>query len=191
VIFCADGDQGAWCMTRDGQIHQQSATPHLQVVDTLGAGDVFIAGVIDAMVRGHQPQEALTLATALAEKKILQYGIDQLFANDQRPVLAQAKEVTAHKVKVVSVAGRKHSVALFRHGEHIKAFDNNCPHADVPLDSMYKIEIDPRALTVKCSVHSALFRTDDGMCVSGPCERQSLKPTPISVDHQGWIYLAE
>jgi ketohexokinase len=92
---------------------------------------------------------------------------------------------------VVSVEGRKHSIALFRQGEEIKAFDNNCPHANVPLDSMYKIEIDPRALTVKCSVHAAFFRTDDGLCIAGPCERQSLKPTPISVDDQGWIYLVE
>lgn len=191
VIFCAWGDQGAWCVSTEGKIYHQRPTANLTVVDSLGAGDVFNAGVIDAMVRGHQAQEALKLAVLLAEKKLGQLGIDDLFANDQRPVLIHSKEVTPHKVKVVSVTGRKHSIALFRHGAHIKAYDNNCPHANVPLDSMYKIEIDPRALTVKCSVHTAFFRTEDGLCVAGPCERQSLKPTPIVIDDQGWIYLAE
>jgi ketohexokinase len=178
-------------MDQTGQIHHQPATQGISLVDSLGAGDVFNAGVIDAMVRGHHPAEALKLATALAEKKLQQRGIDGLFANDHRPVLTQAKDITPHKVKVVRIEGRKHSIALFRHGDEIKAFDNNCPHADVPLDSMYKIEIDPRGQTIKCSVHAALFRTDDGMCIAGPCERQTLTPTPIRVDDQGWIYLAD
>ena len=79
---------------------------------------------------------------------------------------------------------------LARVGDKVKAYVNNCPHANVPLNSMYKIEIDPRELTLKCSVHDAFFSVEDGVCVRGPCQNQALKAVPIVVDAQGRVFLA-
>jgi nitrite reductase/ring-hydroxylating ferredoxin subunit len=32
-----------------------------------------------------------------------------------------------------------------------------------------------------CSSHGALFRTHDGLCVSGPCKGSHLRPLPVEV----------
>lgn len=191
-LFCTWGADGAYCLPHAADVaeHRQELTS-ITVIDTLGAGDTFNAGVIDAMLRGHNPIEALELAVALASKKVAQHGIDNLFANAQQKILVHSREITPHKVKVIQLENRKHSIACVKMNDKIKAYENNCPHADVPLDSLYKIEIDPRALTLKCSVHNAFFRVEDGYCVAGPCEKQSLKPVPIVVDDQGWVYLTD
>lgn len=186
-LFCGWGADGAYAFV-DGVLYHCAAQSDIKVVDSLGAGDTFNAGVIDALSRGHSPAEALELAVRLAEKKIGQQGLTNLFANDNKPILANINNLTAHKVSVVSQGDL--SIALIRHGDDVKAYVNNCPHANVPLNSMYKIEIDPRTLTIKCSVHDAFFRVDDGYCVSGPCQGKSLSPVPVIIDAQGKIMLA-
>ncbi|HDK38577.1 MAG TPA: ketohexokinase, partial [Thiolapillus brandeum] len=49
-VFVAWGEAGAWCRTSEGTIFHQPA-PRVSVVDSLGAGDVFNAGVIDGLLR--------------------------------------------------------------------------------------------------------------------------------------------
>jgi ketohexokinase len=189
-LFCGWGSQGAYAMSAGGDLFFEAATPHLTIVDTLGAGDTFNAGIIDALVRGHSTQEALTLATRLAEKKIQQKGLTKLFSNDHRIRLGNLNSLNAYKGNVIQPESLKHSVIVLKYKDTAKAYVNNCPHANVPLDSMYKVEIDPRALTLKCSVHDAYFNVADGLCVAGPCHNQSLKAVPISIDDQGNIFLA-
>ncbi|HQT02914.1 MAG TPA: PfkB family carbohydrate kinase [Thiotrichales bacterium] len=189
-MFCGWGSQGAYAISADGKVFFEAATPDLTIVDTLGAGDTFNAGVIDALVRGHSTQEALTLATRLAEKKIQQKGLTKLFSNDHRIRLGNLNSLNAYKGNVIQPENLKHSVIVLKYKDTAKAYVNNCPHANVPLDSMYKVEIDPRALTLKCSVHDAYFNVSDGLCVAGPCHNQSLKAVPITIDDQGNIFLA-
>lgn len=188
-LFCGWGSLGAYAMSAGGDLFFEAATSHLNIVDTLGAGDTFNAGIIDALVRGHNTQEALTLATRLAEKKIQQKGLTKLFSNDHRIRLGNLNSLNAYKGNVIQPESLKHSVIVLKYKDTAKAYVNNCPHANVPLDSMYKVEIDPRALTLKCSVHDAYFNVADGMCVAGPCHNQSLKAVPISIDDQGNIFL--
>lgn len=186
-LFCGWGHVGAFAMEQ-GNIYRVDADPDCVVIDTLGAGDVFNAGIIDALIRGHSTGEALELAVRLAEKKIAQQGINNLFSNDNKTLLTDLNKLTAHKVSVVEAKGQ--SIVLARVGDNVKAYVNNCPHANVPLNSMYKIEIDPRELTLKCSVHDAFFRVEDGVCVRGPCQNQALKAVAIIVDAQGRVFLA-
>jgi len=186
-LFCGWGNAGAFAMEQ-GSFYHVAANHDCMVVDTLGAGDTFNAGIIDALIRGHSTAEALELAVRLAEKKISQHGIKNLFSNDNRELIAHLNKLTAHKVTVVEANGQ--SIVLARVGDNVKAYVNNCPHANVPLNSMYKVEIDPRELTLKCSVHDAFFRVEDGLCVRGPCQNQALKAVPIIIDAQGRVFLA-
>lgn len=185
-LFCGWGSLGAFAIEQ-GAFYHVAADPNCVVVDTLGAGDTFNAGIIDALARGHSTAEALALAVRLAEKKIAQQGIKNLFVHDNKTLLAHLNKLTTHKVTVVEAKGQ--SIILARVDDQVKAYINNCPHANVPLNSMYKVEIDPRELTLKCSVHDAFFRIEDGLCVRGPCQNQALKAVPIMIDAQGRILL--
>ncbi|HEY0722065.1 MAG TPA: PfkB family carbohydrate kinase [Gammaproteobacteria bacterium] len=77
-LVCAWGELGAYALDGEGHCHHAPAHPPLQVVDTLGAGDVFNAGVIDGLVRGETLAAALHGATRLAGRKCGIYGLEGL-----------------------------------------------------------------------------------------------------------------
>ena len=52
------------------------AIPVEKVVDTIGAGDTFHAGFIDARIIGDDIAQSLSRACRLASKKCSQYGFD-------------------------------------------------------------------------------------------------------------------
>lgn len=68
-IVVAWGESGAYGMDKAGTMSHSPAFPPAQIVDTLGAGDTFNAGLIDAMARGLSQPEALRAACSLAGKK--------------------------------------------------------------------------------------------------------------------------
>ena len=43
---------------------------------------------------------------------------------------------------------------------------------------------------IQCSMHGALFRIEDGLCISGPCFDQKLKAVAIEV-RENEIYLVD
>jgi ketohexokinase len=77
-LVCSLGEQGAIGLGRDGVAMKANACSPEQVVDTLGAGDTFNAGVIHTLLGGALLQDALRFACALAGGKCGQRGLHKL-----------------------------------------------------------------------------------------------------------------
>jgi len=78
ILVCTWGDQGAWARDRNNRDYHAPAYPPPEIIDTLGAGDTFNAGLIHAMVSGLTLAEALVHACQLAGKKVGQHGFGAL-----------------------------------------------------------------------------------------------------------------
>ncbi len=77
-LICTWGAAGALGLDRHGNWHQGPAMVPPQVVDTLGAGDCFNAGVIHAYLQGLSMKDVLPRACALAGAKCGLSGLDGL-----------------------------------------------------------------------------------------------------------------
>ena len=66
---CPWGARGAWLRGAGGAVKLHPADVPARVVDTLGAGDVFNAGLIHGRLRGLGPDDAVKLANRLAGRK--------------------------------------------------------------------------------------------------------------------------
>ncbi|KAH7318650.1 Ribokinase-like protein [Stachybotrys elegans] len=94
VSLCTWGEEGAALYKRpDGDLYQYSAketgTGDVQVIDSVGAGDVFIAGILYAFLcRGTawSHRESLMFAVNLATKKVQQEGFSHLGEVCWRPL---------------------------------------------------------------------------------------------------------
>lgn len=54
-------------------------------------------------------------------------------------------------------------------GRQIRGYVNLCPHMAVPLNRTGTRFLDRERRHLVCTTHGALFRPEDGRCVSGPC----------------------
>jgi len=72
--FVAWGEAGAWCASSRNEIFYQPA-PRIMVADSLGAGDVFNAGVIHAMLQKLPLKNILAYAVRLASGKCAREGL--------------------------------------------------------------------------------------------------------------------
>lgn len=79
-MTCTWGEQGAWAIGHGGEVFHVPAAQGIQVVDTVGAGDVFNAGLIHALATGQTLEEALRYAVQLAGRKVQQQGLEGLGA---------------------------------------------------------------------------------------------------------------
>lgn len=79
ILVCAWGEEGAWALAPgEGQCRDCIHAPASEggpVVDTLGAGDTFNAGIIDALCGGAMLEEALVQANRLAGLKVRRVGL--------------------------------------------------------------------------------------------------------------------
>lgn len=75
MACCTWGAEGAWARGKDGTVlHVEAYRPH-QVVDTLGAGDVFNAGMLHSLSQGLPLAQALQRAVRLAGEQCGREGL--------------------------------------------------------------------------------------------------------------------
>lgn len=75
---CTWGEGGAAALDNASRMHRVAAHHPERVVDTVGAGDAFNAGLIDALLHASSPYDALEAAARLAGRKCGQQGLDGL-----------------------------------------------------------------------------------------------------------------
>lgn len=80
-LFLGWGAAGAWAVEPGGDVQHAPAEPPPRLVETLGAGDVFNAAVIDALACRRGMREALAQAVRLAGRKCGQHGFEGLARN--------------------------------------------------------------------------------------------------------------
>ncbi|MGD2137487.1 MAG: PfkB family carbohydrate kinase [Gammaproteobacteria bacterium] len=77
-LYCTRGAAGAVAVDRSGGACRHPAIRPPRVVDTLGAGDTFNAGVISGCLAGLEVDAVLARACELAGRKCGQHGLDGL-----------------------------------------------------------------------------------------------------------------
>jgi len=60
------------------------------------------------------------------------------------------------------------------------AWRNACPHMGIELDWEAARVISRDGRWLRCTGHGALFRPEDGLCVTGPCAGESLRRVAVS-----------
>jgi nitrite reductase/ring-hydroxylating ferredoxin subunit len=101
--------------------------------------------------------------------------------------LAPLDEVPADNglERVFGAGPKAFRVVLFRVADDVRAYVNECPHAQIPFnfsaDVFCVYDIDGRR-DLMCAHHAAMFRLDDGRCYDGPCTGDALEPVDVVVD---------
>ena len=86
--------------------------------------------------------------------------------------------------------GQPESIILVLYNNKVLAYNNQCPHAWVPLDTASPDILSGCKQFIQCSSHFAQFRMQDGYCLYGPCEGQSLQPRSVILEEDN-IFLQQ
>lgn len=168
------------------------------VVDSIGAGDTLIAGVIHA--RANQAtadwRAAVTFGVRLAERKIQQFGFDGLAEDPdaRNQPLCHLDDLGPQDAMGVQPVNGIPSVIVVRDQRTIRAYRNVCPHNGSPLAKGVRGYLADKSngssegLSLRCSLHNAYFEPQSGACTGGPCPGTHL--TPVAIRQAGeMIYL--
>jgi nitrite reductase/ring-hydroxylating ferredoxin subunit len=70
---------------------------------------------------------------------------------------------------------------VVRRGETVVGYVDSCPHAGWPLAGPSGRHLTRENDLILCAGHGALFRIEDGLCLSGPCADQRLAAWDVAV----------
>ena len=199
ILVLGWGSQGAWLSLPDqADPAHVAARPVDTVVDSIAAGDTLIAGFIHARSRGSGSLESLEFAARLVERKLTQAGLAGLGPEDPAAdprLLCRLEDLDDVDALGVWPGGRGQGPApliVTREGERLCAWRNVCPHNGSPLSRERHDFLESRdgERQLRCNVHQAYFRLEDGLCTAGPCEGQRLEPVELErIDNR--LYLAD
>jgi len=77
---------------------------------------------------------------------------------------------------------------VIRRDDAAFVYVNSCPHIGSPLDFRPGQFLNLERTHILCSTHGALFRIEDGHCISGPCAGDRLEAAEAIVE-DGMVYL--
>ncbi len=71
----------------------------------------------------------------------------------------------------------------------LTAFLNSCPHTGAPMEWKPDQFLDNDNAFIQCALHGALFDTQNGECLRGPCVGAFLKREMLHIDGQAiyWV----
>ena len=95
--------------------------------------------------------------------------------------LCRLEEIPDGEARNFVVDEGRRQVFVHRQGETVRGYVNSCPHTGTPLDWVENQFMTVDKQRILCATHGAQFRIDDGYCVFGPCEGDSLEPIPVAL----------
>lgn len=103
--------------------------------------------------------------------------------------LIHSDAITERGCKSIELADEEHDVFVVKKDQQIYLYRNSCPHLGVELNWQEDQFLDLDGELIQCAMHGALFRIEDGLCLSGPCQGQSLTAIDYNIDSQGYLCL--
>lgn len=82
-------------------------------------------------------------------------------------------------------------ILVVRRGRAVVGYRNSCPHTGVELNWMPDQFLNERGDLIQCSTHGALFRIEDGYCLSGPCAGARLEPVALGIEGSEIVLLRD
>lgn len=83
--------------------------------------------------------------------------------------------------KVIKAKEKRKHLLLTKYEGEVLCYENNCPHLGVPLDLDTGNFIASDKEHFECQSHGALFKINNGLCISGPCRSLSLNKIDIEI----------
>lgn len=102
-------------------------------------------------------------------------------------ILCHSSEIAEGKSKGFQLD--KRFVFAVKKNNQIYVYENSCPHLGIQLEWQADQFLDSEGSLIQCSTHGALFKIEDGECVSGPCLGQSLIALHYTINDQQMIEL--
>ncbi len=79
------------------------------------------------------------------------------------------------------------SMFVVRRGRAVRGYLNLCPHFSLPLNFRMGEFMNEEATRIRCSMHFAEFRFEDGVCLAGAAEGGTLDSVPLVVSDDGIV----
>ncbi len=95
-------------------------------------------------------------------------------------LLCTVDQLTPGQAKGFEVNGVK--LVLVNYRDSFYLYRNSCPHRSIPLEWMPDQFLDYEKNFIQCATHGALFRIEDGLCVSGPCVEDTLDAVAFRIE---------
>ncbi len=90
-------------------------------------------------------------------------------------VLPDIDPYAMHDLETRGSVVQGHELVVLRRDDRWYVYLNSCPHLGIPLNFIADDFLDLDRQYLICANHGALFRCEDGYCVSGPCVGQRLR----------------
>ncbi|MCV6588839.1 MAG: Rieske 2Fe-2S domain-containing protein [Marinobacterium sp.] len=101
--------------------------------------------------------------------------------------LCAAESIEDNSSKGLQIDGRN-LIAVRKRGQ-LYLYENSCPHRSIPLEWVPDQFLDTDKHYIQCATHGALFRIEDGLCITGPCVDDHLTAVAFEV-RDGMICLS-